>query len=854
MEALNNYNKNNTTNSSKIKWLTDTIKSAIAVAFLLIMPHLGFSQTSPINIDYGTPIEYEIGGINVVGAKFLDRNSLISITGLTVGEKIKIPGDEISNAVKKLWKQGILGDIRISVTEIQGTKAFLQIELKERARLSNFYFEGISKSQQSTLKDEVKLIRGRIVTDVMVKNTVNSLKSHYAEKGFRNADVKIIQEKDTVFSNSVKLKIKIDRGPKVKINDISFVGVTQIEEKKLLKKMKKTREKAPFRIFNPSKFTEIEYKNDKQALVNYYRENGFRNATIVEDSVWAHDDRTVNIRLKIDEGNKFYHRNIEWTGNYLYDDTYMSRVLGIQKGDVYNPTELSERLNFNPNGTDVTSLYMDDGYLFFTVEPVEVLVEGDSIDIEMRVFEGEQATINKVIVNGNTQTNDHVIYRELRTVPGEKFSRRDLIRTQRELATLGYFDPETIGINPIPNYADGTVDIVYDVTERPNDQIELSGGWGGYFGFVGTLGLVFNNFSARRLTNFKYWKPLPKGDGQRLNLRLQANGRQFQTYSISFTEPWLGGRKPNSFSINLNRSVQRLLDYNRTEYGSLKINGITVGLGRRLTWPDDWFTMQNSLSFLVYELDNYNRPEFGTYNTGNSYNFTFNTTIARNSIDNPTFPRSGSNISLSLSLTPPYSSFSGNSFSEIDDQSRFKWVEYHKWMFDNSWFISLIGKLVLNTRVNMGFLGQYGNQADKGLGPFERFILGGDGLSQNSFLLGTDIVGLRGYENNSILPVESDGTGGVVYNKYVMELRYPVSLNPSATIFVLAFAEGGNNWGDFYEFNPFKMYRSVGVGARVFMPAFGLLGVDWGYGFDDIPNRPGGNGGQFHFTLGQQFR
>ncbi|UZR93515.1 outer membrane protein assembly factor BamA [Chondrinema litorale] len=825
------------------------MKKLLLLSLWITMP---FCLLAQVNVDYSTPTEYEIGGINVVGAQFLDRNSLISIAGFKVGEKIKIPGDDISLAIRKLWKQGILGDIKISVTEIQGNKAFLQIELKERPRFSRIMFEGVPKGQRQTLEDKIKLIRGRVVTDALVKNTTNTLKNHYIEKGFKNVDVTIVPQKDTVLSNSVILKVIIDKKSKVKINEIKFEGIAAFEEKKLKKKMKKTKEKKFLRIFSPSKFIPEEYENDKQKLIDFYNQNGYRNMAIVEDTVYDHDEKTVNIDLKIEEGEKFFYRNIDWTGNYKYTDDQLSMVLGIDRGDVYNPKELNERLNFNPQGTDVTSLYMDDGYLFFSVEPVEVLVEGDSIDIEMRMFEGEQATINKVIVNGNTQTNDHVIFRELRTLPGQKFSRSDLIRTQRELATLGYFDPETIEINPKPNYANSTVDIEYNVTEKPNDQIELSGGWGGQFGFVGTLGLVFNNFSLRRITDFDYWKPLPKGDGQRLNLRMQANGRRYQTYSVTFTEPWLGGRKPNSFTMSFNRSVIRLISYTGDSYGSLKSSGVTVSLGRRLPWPDDFFTMSNSLSFLVYNLDDYNATGFENYSSGTSYNFTFNTTLARNSIDQPTFPRTGSSISLSASFTPPYSQFTGSSFAEVSGVEQYKWVEYHKWMFDNSWFLNIVGNLVLNTRVNMGFMGRYSKS--KALGPFERFILGGDGLSQNSYLIGTDIIGLRGYQNNSIYPTNTDEYGGVIYNKFVMELRYPVSLNPSATIYVQTFVEGGNNWGSFEEYNPFNLYRSAGVGARIFMPAFGLLGVDWGYGFDEIPNNPDANGAQFHFTIGQQFR
>lgn len=820
-----------------------------ALVYLVAQPLQAQVNRSP-KIDYATPVEYEIGGVNVVGAQFLDKNSLISIAGFRVGEKIKIPGDDISLAVRKLWKQGILGDVRISVTEIQDDKVFLQIELKERPRFSRIVFEGVPKGQKTTLEEKIKLIRGRVVTDALIKNTTNTLKNHYAEKGFKNASVRIVQQRDTLLNNSVQLRIIVDKGKKVKIEDIEFEGVTAFEEKKLLKKMKKTKERKPFRIFTPSKFIYKEYEADKKKLIDFYNESGYRNAVIVSDSVLDHDDRSVKIKIKIEEDRKFYYRNIEWTGNYKYDDETLSKVLGIQRGDVYNPKELNERLNFSPNSTDVTSLYMDDGYLFFSVKPVEVLVEEDSIDIEMRMFEGEQATISKVMVNGNTQTNDHVVYRELRTIPGQKFSRSDLIRTQRELATLGYFDPEQIGIQPIPDYANGTVDIEYSVSERPNDQIELSGGWGGMFGFVGTLGLVFNNFSARNIPNLRYWKPLPKGDGQKLNLRLQANGRRFQTYTISFTEPWLGGKRPNSFTVNLNHSVQRNIDFQGRQFGSMQVSGATVSLGRRLKWPDDWFTMSNAVNFLVYNLNNFQGFGLQGFSDGQYYNFTFNTTIARNSIDNPTFPRTGSNMALSVNLTPPYSRLGGAQFSDLSPENRFRWVEYHKWMFDNSWFIPAVGKFVINARAHMGFIGAYNRE--KGIGPFERFQLGGDGMAFNNILLGTEIIGLRGYQNNTIVPPGE--VGGVVYNKYVLELRYPVSLNPSATIFLLTFAEGGNNWGNFDEFNPFNLKRSAGVGARIFMPAFGLLGIDYGYGFDPVTGRPGAGGGQFHFMLGQQFR
>jgi outer membrane protein insertion porin family len=813
-----------------------------------------FAQNTSYRVDYSTtPDEYIIGGVSVEGANFNDQNALISIAGFKVGEKIRIPGEDISKAIRKLWKLGIVGDVKVNVLEIVGDKVYLQIELKERPRLSRYFYEGVPKGQMKTLDDKIKLIKGRIITDAMIKNAKNIIQSHYAEKGFKNCEVKIIQQKDTLLSNSSYLNIIVDKKEKVKINDIAFTGLEQVQEKKVLRKMKKTKEKRFGRIFTPSKFVAKEYAEDKTKVIDYMKKEGFRNASIVKDSVTDFNEKMVDIGITMSEGKKFYYRGIEWTGNYKYTDDVLSEVLGIKKGDVYNPEELSKRLNYNPNGTDITSLYMDDGYLFFSVEPVEVLVEEDSIDIEMRMFEGEQATISKVLVDGNTKTNDHVIMREIRTLPGDKFSRADLIRTQRELGTIGYFDPEKIGIQPKPNMADGTVDIQYTVEEKPSDQIELSGGWGGAFGFVGTLGLVFNNFSARRVFDAKAWKPLPSGDGQRLSVRMQSNGRRFQTYSLSFTEPWLGGRKPNSFTVSLSRSTQRSFDNFGRQIGKFNINEISFSLGRRLTVPDDFFTLINSLRFQAYQLDNYGIRGFGTYRDGNSYSITLQSTLARNSLDNPIFPRRGSSLSLALSLTPPYSALTNKKYSAEDTpEEKFKFVEFHKWMFDNSWFMNIAGNLVLHARTHFGFLGAYNK--DKGLGPFERFIVGGDGLAVNNFLLGTDYIGLRGYQNNSILPAETSDLGGTVYNKYVMELRYALSLNPSATIWVHTFMEGGNNWASFDQFSPFDVKRSAGIGARVFMPAFGLLGVDWAYGYDEVKGRPGANGRQFHFMLGQQLR
>jgi len=811
------------------------------------------STTSTKDFDYANPKEYTIGGISVEGASYLDPNALISLTGLRIGDKILIPGEGIGLAIRKLWKQGLLGDISIDIDKIEDEKVFLKLVLTERPRLSRFDFTGIPKGQKNTLKDKVTLVRGRIVNDVIIKNTEVAIKQHYIQKGFRNVKVNIVQKKDTTLANSIRLEIDVDKGKKVRIQEIEIEGNEAIADKKLKRKMKKTKEFAPWNIFRSSKFIPSEFKNDKNALIAFYNKEGYRDAYIISDTVSSVEDG-VKIKMTVNEGNKYHYRNITWSGNYIHSDTLLASVLGVRKGDVYNPEDLQKRMSYNPTGLDITSLYMDDGYLFFNIQPIEIRVDNDSIDIEMRIYEGDQATINKIIVTGNTRTRDHVILREVYTLPGQKFSRSALLRTQQQLSQLGYFDAETIGINPIPNVADGTVDIHYSVDEKPNDQIELSGGWGGgAIGFIGTLGLTFNNFSSSRLFDFSSWSPLPQGDGQQVSLRFQASGRQFQTYSFSFTEPWLGGKKPNSFSISLQHSVQTDINtFTRKSAGNFQVSGLTLSLGRRLRVPDNYFTLSNSLSYLRYSLNNYTRLGFRGISDGTFNNIVFNTTLSRSSIDSPIYPRNGASISLSLALTPPYSAFRDINYETAEDAEIFKFVEYHKWMFDNSWYTPIVGDLVFSARAHMGFIGSYNSSTPTS--PFERFILGGAGLGFGNLLLGSDIIALRGYEDNQVVPSDSRQEGGVAYNKFVMELRYPVTLNQAASIFVLAFAEGGNNWGSFKTFQPFDLKRSAGVGARIFMPAFGLLGIDWAYGFDDIPGNPGANGAQFHFTIGQKIR
>jgi outer membrane protein insertion porin family len=865
----------------------------------------GPQQESGLN--YNNPKEYTIGGIEVTGLNVLDKNAMVSLTGLKVGDKVKIPGDAISNAIRNLWKHGLVGDVTIQIDRIEGENVFLTLVLAERPRLTGFYFTGITKGQESGLKEDLKLIRGRIVNDAMIRNTEIAVKKYFVKKGFLNTEVRVMQERDTLQRDGIQLKIAVSPKSKVKINKMSFVGNDHIDDAKLKKKMKGTNEYPRFslhrtllkeifsfkpaeymgssyevskkdlkeflhdnvklNIFSSSKFIQTDYEDDKKKVIEFYNSKGYRDAEIVVDTVYAHNNKSINIDFVISEGPKYYFRNIIWKGNYVYTEKQLNAVLGIEKGDVYNKELIDKKLQFNPKGMDISGLYMDDGYLFFRINPVEVAVMGDSIDVEMRIFEGEQATINEVTITGNDRTSDHVIRRELSTIPGQKFRRSDIIRTQQKLGQLGYFAPDKIGQDLVPNPANGTVDIEWQVEEQSNDQVELSGGWGGFYGFVGTLGLTFNNFSLRNIPKLRNWSPLPVGDGQRLSLRAQANGRSFQSYSVSFTEPWLGGRKPQSLSVSYVHSISRMGQNffsirNSDLSRSIKAHNVTVGLGRLLEWPDNYFTLTNALSYAVYHLDGIN---YGLgCETCSSYALTLNTTLSRNSIDNPMYPSQGSSISLSLVLTPPYSAWNDINYATASEETKNRWQEYYKTMFDAKYYIPLDNKkkLVLEAKAHFGFLNSY--SSDIAIGPFERFVLGGDGLAGgfNSFVLGKDIIGLRGYENNILTPpdfIQGNSTsqlGGVVYDKFGLELRYPVTTGNAATIYGFTFVEGGNNWDNYEDFNPFKMYRSAGFGARIFMPAFGLIGLNWGYGFDPVPlgSRNDRSGSQFHFTIGQQIR
>ncbi|MDD5506727.1 MAG: POTRA domain-containing protein [Bacteroidales bacterium] len=841
-------------------------------------------------IDYGKAKEYEIGGITVSGIQYLDQNVLIMLSGLSVGDRITVPGDDISDAARNLWDQGLFEDIRISATSIQNDIIFLNFYMKERPRMSKFSLLGIKKTEADNLRDEITLRSGDVLTENTLVRTSRSIKKYFRDKGFLNTEVSFEQIPDTTKANNVILDIHINKNNRVKINQINIEGNSALTAKQIKGALKKTKEKSyihpmnyldtlvvatlksaksldlvnvletvagyfgdnmKLRIFKTSKFISDDFKEDKNTLIKKYNEQGYRDARIISERITTNPDHTINLDLKISEGEKYYFRNITWIGNTKYTSEQLNEVLKIKKGDVYNNDLLATNLSFNLNGLDVTSLYLDNGYLFFSVDPVEVKVENDSIDLEMRIYEGKQARINKVTIKGNDRTNDHVIIREIRTKPGELFSRSDIIRTTRELAQLQYFNQEKINPVPIPNPADGTVDIQYEVEETSSDQIELSGGWG-YGRVIGTLGVSFNNFSVNNVFKKNAWRPVPTGDGQKLSVRVQSYGKGYISYNASFTEPWLGGKKPNSFTVSYYHSLySNGLSKNDISRQSFTLDGVAFMLGKRLTWPDDYFTLVQSINFQRYKLDNYTRVfSFGT-GTGDYNSITYGITFARNSVDAPIFARTGSEVSISLELTPPYSAFTKKDYSLLEDNEKYKWMEYHKWAFRAVVYKPIVGNLVFALKFRYGFLGTYNQQI--GITPFERYYLGGDGLSGYNNMDGREIIGFRGYENESLTPnyYKDKSTGGTIYNRNTLELRYPLSLNPSSTIYMMAFLEAGNAWEDFQSFEPFRLYRSAGVGVRVFLPMFGLLGLDWGYGFDKVPGLPSASGSQFHFSINQ---
>jgi len=801
-------------------------KLFITFSIILLFTLRIYSQNP---IDYANPKEYEVGEITISGVKYLSEDALILISDLYVGQKISIPGDEITNAIQSLWKQGLFSDVKVSIDKIEGEKVYLNIFLQERPRLLRVDFYGIKKADQEELIEKIPVKTGGQVTDNNVNNTKNIIKDYYADKGFYKTKVEIVQKDDTTLQNIVILDVFIDKFNKTKINEIIVEGDSIFDLKKIKSKLKDTKQKNKYRFWKPSKYVEDKFEEDKKLLIAKYNKDGYRDATIVEDSVYEFDEKTINIYLKINEGKQYFFRNITWVGNTKYTSEQLSKILDIQKGDFYDQARLENRLTVEEDA--VGNLYLDDGYLFFQSIPRELRIEDDSVDLEIMFFEGPQAEIDRIAVTGNSRTNDRVPIRELRTVPGELFSKTDIIRSIRELAQLGSFDPEQLSPIPTPNQVKGTVDINYGVVERSNDMFELSGGWGNGM-FVGKVGLSFNNFSTQNFFNKKAWQPLPTGDGQQLSISVQASGVYYQLYSISFTEPWFGGKRPNSLSVSLY--------HNSMAMGAMKVWGASTGIGSRLKWPDDYFSAYVELGFQKYiikEKTSYiENAEEGSYNI-----IPINLTLSRSSIDNPLYSRTGSSFSAGVVTTIPFLS----RMLGVETMKKLSLVESYKISFSTAWFNQIFKDLVLQTKFQYGFIGYYNKEL--GFSPFEGYDVGGDGLGYYTF--GKDMIGLRGYKNSSLTP----SPVGHIYSKYTVELRYPVVLSETATIYGLGFLEAGNCWSHINEFNPFDIYRSAGAGVRVFLPMLGMLGIDWGWGFDEVPGQADANGSQIHFTFGQQF-
>jgi outer membrane protein insertion porin family len=819
--------------------------------FLLFITVYSFGQVeestvgTDFQVDYLSPKEYEIGPIRIDGADNFDHQAIKLIAGLRTGQRVKVPSPKFSEAIQNLWKEGLFSSIDIQVEkEINGV-LFLVIKLSPRPKLSRFKFEGASKKDVEKIRELIGLFSGKTINEALVLNTQNKIKGYFREKGFYSASVKITQEPDKLMNHASMFIIQIDKGPRVKIKDIEIMGdlynysnfelfgFIKFRSEKLAKQkirgaMEDTKRKSIMRIFSKSKFLVSAYEADKKSIITKLNSKGLRDARIVKDSVYLISPNLLNIRIYLEEGNIYKFGQIEWLGNTKFSSGYLDTILGIKRGDIYNKSLLDSRITMSQDGRDISSLYMDRGYLFFQVIPIETSVENNEINYQMRIIEGKEARVKRVIIKGNTKTNDHVIRREIRTKPGDLFNRNDIIRTQRELSQLGYFNNEAFQINPLPNPQDGTVDIEYTVEEKSSDQIELSGGYGAGR-IVGTLGLTFNNFSVRKMLQPNAWQPLPSGDGQKLSLRAQTNGTFYQSYSFSFTEPWLGGKKPNSLSTWVTHSQfgSGLLRSNPS-YSGISISGAGVGLGRRKKFPDDFFSAYYEIAYQYYDVSNY-PSYFPSFSNGYANDISFKYVLQRNSVDNPIYPKEGSQMSFTAKSSFPYFLFNGNhDFSTASQQEKYKYLEYFKLKFTGSWFLPLTSdkKLVLMPRIGFGFMGGY--SSTKGLTPFERFSLGGNGLSGMNQLGGREIIALRGYNDNSLSSTASDP----IIAKYTMELRYPISLNPQATFYVIAFGEAGNTYTNIKKFNPFNVKRSAGVGVRVFLPMFGMLGLDYGWGFD----------------------
>jgi outer membrane protein insertion porin family len=861
------------------------------------------------------PKEYTVAGVSITGINHLDTGIVLSISGIQVGDKITIPGSDVfAKSIQNLWRQKLFGNVQIFITKVEGDKIWIELNVSERPRLGNFKFEGIKKADAEELQGKIALAKQVIITENMRRNIVEITTKFYQDKGYLNVSVRVEEKPDPSFVNSNFITIYVDKGEKVKVDEINFFGNTTVPGLKLKKQMKGTKEMTKltlypstipspygekrkmsfkeyandwgflslsktkelldpyfrFKLFSSAKFNKAKYADDKEQIIKFYNSIGYRDAQIVSDTLVK--DQTgskINVDLMVNEGRRYYFGDITWKGNAKFTDSILNVLLGIRKGDIYNLDLLNQRLGkeLTQEGGDISGYYMDDGYLFFRVEPVETAVYNDTIDHEIRIIEGPQARIKNVTISGNERTKDHVIRRELRTIPGEKFSRTDLIRSQRELANLQYFNQETINPGVVPNADDGTVDINWTLEEKSSDQLELSAGWGGGIGLTGTLGVTFNNFSIRNIWKKSAWDPLPTGDGQKLSLRVQSNGKAFRSYNFSFTEPWLGGKKRNSLTLAYNNSKYSnafdprtgAIDRARSDTNYLKVNGFSIALGKQLKWPDDYFSLVYSLNFTQYKRRNYGIFE-GVSDDGVSNNLSFKVALQRSSVFDPIFPRSGSNILASVQFTPPYSLFNPDIVTSVDP---YKNPEYHKWRFNAEWYVPVSKAMgaeknrqfILKIAAKYGFMGRYNKDLD--YSPFERFQVGDAGLTNNFGLLGYDIVAHRGYpvyetSDPSINPDQQNASRFfTIFNKYQLELRYPLVTNPGSTIYGLAFFEAANGWYDFKEYNPFRLRRSVGVGMRFFLPMFGLLGFDYGIGLDRIT--PGGglkNASRFTFMLG----
>ena len=850
------------------------------LAMALSMPLWAQKSGSDVVVDYNNPKKYIVGGVKVEGNSYYSSEQILQVAGIRKNMEVTVPSEDLSAVVNRLWMQRYFEDVSLVIDSIAPSRdtAFFKIALIERPRVSRWVFSGVKSGEEKDLRERLNFRRGSEFSDYISKTSVDIIKRYYKEKGFLNVNVDVNTKKDTVIRGAIRVQFAVDRGEKVKIKKITFKGNDHVKESKLVRSMKKTRDARLQNFFSSKKFNEAEYKNDKRSMISAFNEAGYRDARIVKDTMYYIEPGRLQIDFEIDEGKKYYFRDITWTGNSVYTADALNQILMINKGDVYDVVTMNKRIygGGKQNEFDVTKAYRDNGYLFFNIQPVELNVEGDSVDVEMRIVEGKPATLNNIVINGNDLTNERVIRRQLFTRPGYLFSQSDFERSIREIASMGQFDPEAImsegGYSIIPNQMNNTVDLVYNVTEKPSSQLELSGGWGGNT-FVATVGVSFNNFSTRRLFDKSAWRPVPLGDAQNLSFRFQTNGTYYTSLSASFSEPWLFGKKPTSLNTSLyyTRQTNSYLAFNilnNDQY--MEVYGFAAGIGNRLKWPDNYFVLYNQLSWQTYKLQDWSYQFM--FDTGISHNLSYTLSLSRNSTDQQIYPRVGSDFSFSLQLTPPYSLLRKNDYGKLDEngkptkvadwreidysqqtsQDRYKWIEYHKWSFKGAVYTKLIGDLVLMARAQFGYLGYYNR--NWGYSPFEGFRVGGDGMSGYD-TYGSEIVSLRGYENYSLTPqaAADSATGnyyaGNVYDKFTVELRYPVILQPQSTIYALLFLEGGNCWSDIRSFNPFQIKRSAGVGVRVFLPMIGLLGVDWGYGFDDPVNGKS----QFHFVIGQQF-